>query len=211
MSTALTQAHGVSDGGTAVRVVVRANPYRHLLDDAQFGQLLLRLGFNRATSIEVNHRSSAATAPRGTYGRACLGMVMMDPTVGLWVTNTEAVMAALIIGHGGEDFLTNAAAKAGGHRRIGRNYGEAALVDPQLIGEGGFRHGHSVNVRGVIVGASAQTPDQDLYEATSLATEFVEAIQELCRTWGAGAGPGDWYSAEDRPAAEPQEMVRFAS
>ncbi|MCX5560842.1 hypothetical protein [Streptomyces sp. NBC_00038] len=119
------------------------------------------------------------------------------------------MLAAVTIGPDGHRFLPNAAAKAAGHRRLGRNYGEAVLVDPHLCGSGGFRYGHSAEVRGVIVGASSQSPDQDLFEAGQLARDFVNAIAAHHLSWEESRGPGDWFSDTDAPHPGHREMVDF--
>ncbi len=198
-----------SPSGLNVRVVVRRHPYGHLLDAEAFAQLLWELGAHRAESIRAHHALDAAEAPRGVYPRDCLAMIVMDPTVGPWVDNVDAVMAAIVIGEG-DYFLPNAAAKAGGHRRVGYDYGEAYITDPHLVAHGGFRHGHSARIRGVVVGASALNPDQDLYESAQLAAQFVARIGDLHDDWTQRAGFGEWLSEGDVPDAETRAMVRFA-
>jgi hypothetical protein len=198
-----------SPDGLQVSVGHHHNPYRYLLDDDQLDALLVELGLRRAASIWRNHTVAADRAPRGVYGRACMAFVLMDPTAGPWVANEQAVLAAIVIGDEGERFLPNAAAKAGGHRRLGRNYGEAVHVDSHLCGSGHFRYGHSAEVRGVIVGSSSQTTDQDLFEAGALARDFVDAITDRHLAWQEGVGPGEWLSAEDSPGDEHVGMIRW--
>ncbi|SDT19119.1 hypothetical protein [Actinoplanes derwentensis] len=187
---------------TVVRAHHHHNPYDHLFGGDEFDELLRDLGQRRAASIEHHHRA-------GTYPRAAMGFVILDPTAGPWVPNTSAVLGAITIGPDSERFLPNAAAKAGGHRRLGRNYGEAVLVDPHLCGRAAFRYGHSAQVRGVIVGASSQAPDQDLYEAGQLAADFVTAIAARQAGWESKTGETDWLSADDRPDREYRDMVSF--
>lgn len=200
-----------SPDGLGVRVKHHHNPYGYLFSGDEFDQLLLELGVRRAQSIWRNHTAVEPTAPRGVYERACMAFVLMDPTAGPWTPNPEAVLAAVVIGEGGERFLPNAAAKAGGHRRLGRNYGEAVHVDPHLSGSGHFRYGHSAQVRGLIVGSSSQTTDQDLFEAGMLAKEFVDAIDERHRAWERETGVGEWLSADGVPGTEHQTMVAWFS
>lgn len=107
----------------------------------------------------------------------------------------------------GVSFLPNAAAKAAGHRRLGRDYGEAVLTDPHLCGDGDFRYGHSARIRGQIVGASSQTTDQDLHEAAALAADFVGAIAERHLVWEERVGPGEWFAHDDAPAQVCREMI----
>ena len=202
-------SEAVSPDGLRVRVAHHHNPYRYLLQDAEFDALLLELGLPRAASIGHHHTVAPELAPRGAYGRACMAFVMMDPTADPWVPNDQAVLAALVVGEEGSAFLPNAAAKAGGHRRLGRNFGEAVLVDPHRCGDGHFRYGHSAEVRGVIVGSSSQTTDQDLFEAAGLATDFIDAIAERHRTWERRVGNGEWLSDEDEPAAQHRSMVSW--
>ncbi|NUP48273.1 MAG: hypothetical protein HOW97_13325 [Catenulispora sp.] len=200
MVTAVKQA--TSRDGLAVRVAHHHNPYSYLLNDDDFDEMLLTIGLRRAESIWRNHTAAEHRAPRGVYGRACMAFVLMDPTLGSWVANEQAVMAAVLVGAGAERFLPNAAAKAAGHRRLGRNYGEALHVDPHLCGTGGFRYGHSVQVRGVIAGSSSQTTDQDMFEARLLAEDFVQVLGERHRAWEDASGPGEWLADPDRPGPE---------
>ncbi|MFF3846490.1 hypothetical protein [Streptomyces sp. NPDC002328] len=115
----------------------------------------------------------------------------------------------MVVGDDGARFLPNAAAKAGGHRRLGRNYGEAVLVDTHLCGTGHFRYGHSAEVRGLIVGSSAQTTDQDLFEAGALAKDFVDAITERHHIWQVKTGPGEWLNSDDVPGDEHRALVSW--
>lgn len=201
----------VSPDGLRVRVGHHHNPYRYLLEDTEFDGLLLQLGLLRAASIWRNHTVAPESAPRGVYGRACMAFVLMDPTADPWVPNEEAVLAAVVVGEDGAAFLPNAAAKAGGHRRLGRNFGEAVLVDPHRCGDGHFRYGHSAEMRGVIVGSSAQNTDQDLFEAAGLAKDFIDAIAERHLTWQERVGSGEWLSGEDEPAEQHRTMVTWFS
>jgi hypothetical protein len=197
----------LSPHGLRVRVAHRRNPYQYLMSADQFDELLLSIGMRRAESIWRNHAGDMCRAPRGLYERACMGFVMLDPTAGPWVPDTDAVMAVITVGDEGSAFLPNAAAKAAGHRRLGRNYGEAVLVDPHLCGDGNFRYGHSAEVRGQIVGSSSQTTDQDLHEAAALAADFVGAIAERHLAWQERVGPGEWLNADDRPGGVYRDMI----
>ena len=197
----------VSPDGLPVRAAHRRNPYGYLMSGDQFDELLLNLGLRRAASISRNHSAHAERAPRGVYERACMGFVVLDPTVGPWVPDTEAVMAVITVGEDGAGFLPNAAAKAAGHRRLGRNYGEAVLVDPHLCGDGNFRFGHSAEVRGVIVGSSSQTTDQDLHEAAALAADLVAALGESHLAWQERVGPGEWLAEDGSPGAVYRGMI----
>ncbi|WP_018681626.1 hypothetical protein [Actinokineospora enzanensis] len=188
----------------SVRVKVRTNPYDYMLTDTELTDLLAALGRARAESIQRHHE---APGPRGHYKRDCMAFILLDPTAPTWLPDPRAVLAALTIGADGPRFLANAAAKAAGHRRLGRNYGEAVLVDPHLCGTGGFRHGHSAEVRGLIVGASSQTTDQDLYEAGRLATDFIDAIARHHLAWETRTGPGYWVGTE--PPQATLDMISF--
>ncbi|MDI6105722.1 hypothetical protein QLQ12_44805 [Actinoplanes sp. NEAU-A12] len=198
----MTMLEGISSDGLTVRVGHRRNPYAYLFDGDQFDELLLRLGRRRADSIWRHHRSGEDRAPHGRYGRPCMAFVVMDATAGAWVPDTEAVLAAITIGTDGERFLPNAAGKACGHRRLGANYGEAVLVDSHRCHSGGFRYGHSAEIRGQIVGASSQTTDQDLYEAGHLAADLVAAVNHAQVEWKERAGPGEWFNDGDVPGEE---------
>ena len=197
----------LSPDGLSVRVAHRRNPYEYLMGAEQFDELLLELGLRRASSIWRNHTADARRAPRGVYERACMGFVLLDPTVGPWVPDVDAVLGVITVGEGAAAFLPNAAAKAAGHRRLGRNYGEAVLADPHLCGGGNFRYGHSAQVRGQIVGASSQYTDQDLYEAAALAADLVGAIAERHLAWEERVGPGEWLAHDDDPAPVYREMI----
>jgi len=136
-----------------------------------------------------------------------MAFVLMDATSGPWAPNEDAVLAAVTLGERGQDFLPYAAAKAAGHRRLGHNWGTAVLTAPHLCGTGGFRYGHSADVRGQIVGASGQSPDQDLYEAAALAADFVQALAELHLAWEERTGPGEWFTRADGPSREIDSMT----
>ncbi|MBO1415622.1 hypothetical protein [Streptomyces sp. FH025] len=206
----MTTRESVSEHGLTVRAQHRHNPYDHLFDDAAFAGLLLDLGLRRAASIWRNHTAPVGAAPRDPYPRASMGFVLLDPTAGPWVPEAQSVMAVITVGEDAHRFLPRAAAKAAGHRRLGRNYGEAVLTDPHLCGSGGFRYGHSAGIRGQIVGASSQSTDQDLFEAGRLATELVDALASAQLAWEERTGPGDWYSPDDAPHPVYREMVAFA-
>ncbi|MFI5617964.1 hypothetical protein [Streptomyces sp. NPDC051567] len=193
--------------GLPVQVAHRRNPYAYMLGDEELDALLLDVGRRRAASIWRNHTTGEQDAPRGAYPRPRMGFVLMDPTAGPWVPNEEAVLGVITVGEDGHVSLPNAAAKAGAHRRLGRNNGEAVHVDPHLLGSGGFRYGHSAEVRGQIVGASSQSTDQDLYEAARLAAEFVDAVNDRHAAWEQRQGPGDWASPDDEPAPEYRSMT----
>jgi hypothetical protein len=201
--------HAISPDGLSVRVAHHRNPYAYLLTDDELDELLLDLGLRRAASIWRNHNAAQQQTPRGVYERTCMAFVLMDPTVGPWVPNDQAVLAGVLIGEGADRFLPNAAAKAAGHRRLGRNYGEAVHIDPHLCGSGGFRYGHSTQVRSLIAGSSSQSTDQDLFEARMLAAEFVQAFDELHRAWEAKTGAGEWFADPDEPDGEHLALVSW--
>ncbi|MFD0273091.1 hypothetical protein ACFVHB_04145 [Kitasatospora sp. NPDC127111] len=207
----MTVRESVSAHGLPVRVQHRLNPYAYMLDDEGFAELLTELALRRAESIWRNHTAAPADAPRGPYPRASMGFVLLDPTAPRWVPDERAVLAVVTVGEEGHRFLVNAAAKAAGHRRLGRNHGEAVLVDPHLCGSGAFRYGHSAEVRGQIVGASSQSPDQDLHEAGRLAADLVNAVAEHHLAWEERVGPGDWYAATDEPHPTWPAMIAFAT
>ncbi|MFJ2780519.1 hypothetical protein [Kitasatospora sp. NPDC087315] len=203
----MTGVGTVSPEGLKVHVAHRRNPYRYMLTDNQLDALLVEVGLRRAASVWKHHTTEERQAPRGAYPRPLMGFVLMDATAGNWTPNEDAVLGVIAIGDSGHAFLPNAAAKAGAHRRLGRNNGEAVHVDPHLLGTGGFRYGHSAEVRGQIVGASSQSTDQDLYEAARLATDFVDAVNDRHLVWEQQHGPGDWASADDKPALEYRAMT----
>ncbi|GLW91630.1 hypothetical protein Aglo03_24460 [Actinokineospora globicatena] len=195
----VTIREGASPQGLVVRVRHRRNPYDYMLDDATLADVLLTAGLRRAESVWDGHQA-------GRYPRSSMAFVVLDPTAPRWERDDEAVLAALTIGDEALPFLPNAAAKAAGHRHTGHNHGQAALVDQHLLGSGHFRYGHSANVRGLIIGASAQTSDQDLYQAAALATDLVNALLEHHRTWENQVGSGRWIG---EPNPRYQAMVDF--
>lgn len=201
-------AETVSPDGLEVRVAHRVNPYRYMLGDSQLDDILLRLGLRRAASIWENH-AGPAPAPRGPYPNPFMGFVLMDATAAGWTPNEHAVLAAVTIGDRGHEFLANAAAKAGAHRRCGHNNGESVLIDPHRLASGGFRYGHSASVRGQIAAASGQNTDQDLFEAAQLAIDFVDTITEHHLRWEKTNGPGEWLRSDGRPADEYRKMVAW--
>ncbi|MET9319095.1 hypothetical protein ABZX75_02700 [Streptomyces sp. NPDC003038] len=203
----MTGVGTVSPEGLAVQVAHRHNPYAYMLTGEQLDVLLLDVGLRRAASIWLNHTTDEQHAPRGAYPRPLMGFVLMDATADPWIPHEEAVLGVIAIGDRGHACLPNAAAKAAAHRRLGRNNGEAVHVDPHLLGTGGFRYGHSAEVRGQIVGASSQSTDQDLYEAARLAADFVDAVNGRHHTWERQRGPGDWASPDDEPALAYRTMT----
>ncbi|MCX4969448.1 hypothetical protein OHA98_32770 [Streptomyces sp. NBC_00654] len=192
-----------------VHAAIRRNPYGYMLSDAELTELLTDLGRRRAASIQRNHTAAAGEAPRGPYPRPAMGFVILDPTADAATGHTDAVLAALTVGEQAAAFLPKAAAKAAAHRRIGHNNGSAAHTDPHLMGSGAFRYGHSAEVRGVIVAASSQSTDQDLYEASRLAAELVEVLGERHRAYEWRQGETDWLAPEDRVPEIYREMVAW--
>ncbi|RLK61430.1 hypothetical protein [Actinokineospora cianjurensis] len=204
----MSLAEGVSADGLAVRARHRRNPYDYMLDGAAFAEVLLAVGLRRAESVWRNHNAADA-APHGRYPRASMAFVVLDPTARAWEPDEDVVLAAITVGDDGTRFLPNAAAKASGHRRTGRDHGDAVLVDPHLLGTGSFRYGHSTRVRGLIVAASSQSTDQDLYEAAGLAGDLIESITSLHRAWEARVGAVNWVSPDGQPDPRHQAMVSF--
>ena len=192
-----------------VAAAIRRNPYTYMLTDAELTDLLNDLGRRRADSILRNHSAPAGKAPRGPYPRLAMGFVILDPTAEASVGPAEAVLGAVTIGEGGRRFLPNAAAKASAHRRLGRDNGTAVHTDPHLLGTGAFRYGHSAEVRGLIVAASSQTTDQDLYEASRLAAELVEELGVRHRAHEWTLGETDWLSGTAQHEDLYGEMVSW--
>lgn len=192
-----------------VQAAVRRNPYEYMLDDAELTALLQTLGNRRAESILRNSTTAPGEAPRGPYPRPAMGFVILDPTVDACVGQADAVLGALTIGSEARQFLPRAAAKASAHRRLGLNNGTAVHTDPHLLGNGAFRYGHSAEVRGLIVAASSQTPDQDLFEASRLATDLIEELtaRHLAYEWE--QGETDWLSPDGRAPVQYTEMVAW--
>lgn len=192
-----------------VQAAVRRNPYRYMLDDAELTELLSDLGHRRAESILRNHTADPGKAPRGPYPRPAMGFVILDPTADVQAGHADAVLGAITVGDQARQFLPKAAAKAAAHRRLGRNNGTSVHTDPHLLGTGAFRYGHSAEVRGLIVAASSQATDQDLYEASRLAAELVEEIAARHRDYEWRRGETDWLSSDDQPLALHNEMISW--
>lgn len=192
-----------------VQAAVRRNPYRYMLDDVELTELLSDLGHRRAESILRNHTADLGKAPRGPYPRPAMGFVILDPTADAQAGHADAVLGAITVGDQARQFLPKAAAKAAAHRRLGRNNGTSVHTDPHLLGTGAFRYGHSAEVRGLIVAASSQTTDQDLYEASRLAAELVEEIAARHRDYEWRRGERDWLSSDDQPLALHNEMINW--
>lgn len=192
-----------------VRAAIRRNPYGYMLDDAGLGALLTALGERRAASIARNYAATAGEAPRGPYPRPAMGFVVLDPTAEPGADPADIVLGALTVGEDARRFLPKAAAKAAVHRRLRGNNGTAVHTDPHLLGSNAFRYGHSAEVRGVVVAASSQSPDQDLYEASRLAADFVEEIGVRHREYEQREGERDWLAATDEPPARYTEMTAW--
>ncbi len=192
-----------------VRAAVRRNPYGYMLNDAELTDVLSKLGTRRAESILRNHTAAPGKAPRGPYPRPAMGFVILDPTADVQVGHADAVLGAVTVGDHAGQFLPKAAAKAAAHRRLGHNNGTSLHTDPHLLGTGAFRYGHSAEVRGLIVAASSQTTDQDLYEASRLAAELVEEIAAHHRDYEWRRGETDWLSPDDQPMELHNQMVSW--
>jgi hypothetical protein len=180
-----------------------------MLDDAELTSLLQSLGERRAESILRNSTTAPGHAPRGPYPRPAMGFVILDPTADARVSQADAVLGAITIGSDARRFLPKAAAKASAHRRLGHNNGVAVHTDPHLLGTGAFRYGHSAEVRGLVVAASSQTPDQDLFEASRLATDLVEelAARHLAFEWE--QGETDWLTSDGKTPVEYTDMMAW--
>ncbi|MGW7364122.1 hypothetical protein ACWGI8_12010 [Streptomyces sp. NPDC054841] len=190
-----------------VHAAVRRNPYAYMLNDTELTELLTELGNRRAESILRNHTAAPGKAPRGPYPRLAMGFVVLDPTAEARTGHADAVLGAVTVGDQARQFLPKAAAKAAAHRRLGHNNGTSVHTDPHLLGTGAFRYGHSAEVRGLIVAASSQSTDQDLYEASRLAAELVEEIAARHRDYEWRRGETDWLSADEQPLDLHNEMV----
>ncbi|OII67089.1 hypothetical protein BJP39_07350 [Streptomyces sp. CC77] len=192
-----------------VCAAIRRNPYGYMLDDAGLRALLTALGERQAASIARNHAAPAGEAPRGPYPRPAMGFVVLDPTAEPGADPADLVLGAVTVGDDARRFLPKAAAKAAAHRRLGGSNGTAVHTDPHLLGSDAFRYGHSAEVRGVVVAASSQSPDQDLYEASRLAADLVEAIGARHREYERQEGERDWLAATDEPPARYVEMTAW--
>ncbi|MFD7410342.1 hypothetical protein [Kitasatospora purpeofusca] len=111
----MTTRESVSEHGLTVRAQHRHNPYDHLFDDEGFAGLLIGLGLRRAAPRRQHpaqpHRRRRRR-PRDPYPRASMGFVLLDPTAGPWVPDTESVMAVITVGEDAHRFLPKAATTA---------------------------------------------------------------------------------------------------
>ncbi|WP_405461841.1 hypothetical protein OG786_30065 [Streptomyces sp. NBC_00101] len=192
-----------------VQAAVHRNPYAYMLTDAELTEVLASLGRRRAKSILRSRTAAPGEAPRGPYPRPAMGFVILDPTLDVQTDAASSVLGAVTVGDQARGFLPKAAAKAAAHRRTGHNNGSSVHTDPHLLGTGAFRYGHSAEVRGLIVAASSQTTDQDLFEASRLAAEFIEEIAAHHRAYEWRQGETDWLSPDDQPLDLYNEMVSF--
>ncbi|MFE9359242.1 hypothetical protein [Streptomyces olivaceoviridis] len=196
-------------GTLRVEAAVRRNPYTYMLTDGELTTLLADLGRRRAESILRNHTAPEGRAPRGPYPRPAMGFVVLDPTAEAGAAPADAVLGAITVGDEARRFLPKAAAKAAAHRRLGGDNGTPVHTDPHLLGTGAFRYGHSAEVRGLIVAASSQTTDQDLYEASRLAAELVEELGARHRAYEWSQGETDWLNGTGEVPDVYAEMVSW--
>ncbi|WP_225821149.1 hypothetical protein [Streptomyces naphthomycinicus] len=196
-------------GTLRVEAAIRRNPYTYMLTDGELTDLLADLGRRRAESILRNHSAPEGKAPRGPYPRPAMGFVVLDPTAEAGTGPADAVLGAVTVGDDARRFLPKAAAKAVAHRRLGTDNGTSVHTDPHLLGTGAFRYGHSAQVRGLIVAASSQSTDQDLYEASRLAAELVEELGARHHAYEWRRGETDWLGDTDEPPAVYREMVSW--
>ncbi|GHA09435.1 hypothetical protein GCM10010345_12440 [Streptomyces canarius] len=196
-------------GTLRVEAAVRRNPYTYMLTDGELTTLLADLGRRRAESILRNHTAPEGKAPRGPYPRPAMGFVVLDPTAEAGTAPADAVLGAITVGDEARRFLPKAAAKAAAHRRLGGDNGTPVHTDPHLLGTGAFRYGHSAEVRGLIVAASSQTTDQDLYEASRLAAELVEELGARHRAYEWSQGETDWLTGTGEVPDVYAEMVSW--
>lgn len=192
-----------------VQAAVHRNPYRYMLDDAELTAMLASVGSRRAESILRNCATASGDAPRGPYPRLAMGFIILDPTADPYVSHADAVLGAVAIGDEARSFLPKAAAKAAAHRRLGHANGVAVHADPHLLGNGSFRYGHSTEIRGLIVAASSQTPDQDLFEASRLASDLIEELTNRHHDYEWRCGETDWLSPDSTVPAEYTKMVAW--
>ncbi|MEU6234000.1 hypothetical protein [Kitasatospora sp. NPDC047058] len=140
-----------------------------------------------------------------------MGFVLPDPTAARWVPDEQAVLAVVTVGEDGHRFLVNAAAKAAGHRRLGRNHGEASWSTPTCAAAARSATGTPPRSAARSSGRAPSPPDQDLHEAGRLAADLVNAVAEHHLAWEERVGPGDWYATTDEPHPSWRAMVAFAT
>jgi hypothetical protein len=171
-----------------------SNPYVTSIPDAELLELIHAVGRARAEDIE---RGSSS----GEYPRESMGFVVLDPTAPSWKPSEEAVLALIVIGAEGMDFLPNAAAKAIEHRDHAADCGVLVYAQNHRLADGDFRFGFSVCIEGTYVGGSGLSEIQDRYQATLLAADINYRIIAARHRWAERHTEGYWFGDPYEPAA----------
>ncbi len=168
------------------------NPYAHTVPYLDL--LINDLACNRAREVVEGHK-------RGEFKRNSLAICLMNPAKPAR-RGTEAVLAMIVIGPEGRDYLPNAVAKAVTHHNTRQDCGIAAYVEPYRLVDGSFVYGHSAEVAGTIAGASGLTEAQDRFMATVLAAEFNYRVTEAHKVWREQHPDNKWFCNVDKPHEE---------
>ena len=174
------------------RIKVVKNPYPHTIPNDTFVSMLLDICGSRAADIERRYLNKE-------YKRDSMGFVLLDPTAPNSTRSENAVVAYFSIGSEGDSFLVNAIAKAFEHRDHCASAGSLLFSQTHRLADGDFRWGHSAYVEGTIVGASAQTPEQDRYQAQLLAVEVNYGVGSIRGLWTELHTGGDWFCNDNAP------------
>lgn len=180
-------------------VKVYYHPWGHSLDD-NLETILESIAIQCAESVAREHAA-------GTYARDSLGIAILDPTAPLWKPSTEVLLATIAIGPDGEQFVTNAIAKAVHHRDKQQLAGYGVHVDLTQSADGDFAYGFSTQVDGTIAGASGQSELQDAVEAGHALVEFNYAVRATRKRWLEAQDPRPrWFCDQNEPDRRFREM-----
>jgi hypothetical protein len=177
----------------SLEIRVITNPYVRSIPDSEFVTIIRAAAEARAEDIERRSQN-------GEYTRASMSFVILDPTAPSWKPSEDAVLAMIIIGPDGRDFLPNAAAKAIEHRDHSADCGVLVYAQSHRLADGDFRFGFSACVEGTYVGGSGLSEIQDRYQATVLAADINYRIAEARQKWAEKNTDGYWFGNQHEPA-----------
>lgn len=187
-------------------VKVLSNPYPHTIPESEFSLLVVTVAQRLRDQIYADHNRLEA-GQFGALKRPSLGLCVMNPTLPRYMKAEDAVMALIAIGPEGEDFLVNGVGKAVEHWELGQDCGISAYVQLHRLPDGSFIYGHSAEVDGTIVGASAATELQDRSMAGRLAHEFNSCVGDARKRWREAHPDHKWYCNQNEPD---QRFARIA-
>lgn len=117
-------------------------------------------------------------------GRDSLGVVLLDPTPSRSATSfNEQVLATIVLGPHGAEFVPNAAAKADAHARHGVNNGLLVRYASHCLGNGDFAWGNSAEYKGAIGGGSGLSVEQDGAMVRLMLEHIMETVRVSRDCW----------------------------